>query len=213
LHRGRERNKSINAIAEKRNPETEISNGQIRKKDENTWECITCGHTEETKNLRSLIGHLGKHNKNTQIEKKQEQRKRKNAKAQVLKKEKNQRGKDRITGENKTENNTQIPEIIRTLRFFGHIKEKQGEQNIEWACTKCEKSWPTVIGTKNHVTRTCWKFKPPGKMICPFCNIEYKERKTLTGHLIKDGCEKLQKEYSHLTGEQIWEQIVGKNTR
>ena len=84
---------------------------------------------------------------------------------------------------------------------------------MEWACTKCERSWPTVIGTKNHVTRGCWKFVPRGKMICPFCETEYKERKTLTGHLIKDGCVKFQKDFAHLTGEQIWEHIVNRNTR
>jgi len=61
----------IQAIAEKTNKHTkEIANGQIRQIDENTWECVTCGKQEDTKYLKSLMGHLGKHNRKTKIGKK-----------------------------------------------------------------------------------------------------------------------------------------------
>merc|ERR1712043_60956 len=54
----------IEAVAEKINHHTtEIANGQIRKVNDDTWECVTCGKTEKTKHLKSLMGHLGKHNK------------------------------------------------------------------------------------------------------------------------------------------------------
>ena len=98
--------------------------------------------------------------------------------------------------------------------YFGHIKEAtndDGEQ--QWACTKCERSWPTAKGTQIHVTKSCWKFIPTNnKMKCPFCKTEYKERKTLTGHMLQEGCTKFNEEYSHLTGPEVWEEIVKANS-
>ena len=99
------------------------------------------------------------------------------------------------------------------MKYFGHVKEKIEDNKVTWACTKCGQDWPTAKGTQIHVTRTCWKFVPRGnKMVCPFCNKEYKERKTLTGHIIQSGCDIMRKDFQNLTGEEIWEKIVEKNT-
>ena len=204
----------IKAIAERRNEATEIANGQIRKVQEDEWECVTCGKREKTANIKSLIGHLGKHNRNTQVGRKQESKKKSNKKGYKRKEVKKAQGKEKITGAKITENNTAIPEILRMMIFFGHIKEAtndEGEQ--QWACTKCEKSWPTAKGTQIHVTKSCWKFIPANnKMKCPFCKVEYKERKTLTGHMLQEGCTKYNEEYSHLTGPEVWDEIVKANS-
>jgi hypothetical protein len=61
----------IQAVADKINKHTkEIANGQIRQINEDTWECVTCGKIESTQHLKSLMGHLGKHNRKTKVGKK-----------------------------------------------------------------------------------------------------------------------------------------------
>ena len=64
----------VQAVAEKINKLTkEIANGQIRQVDENTWECVTCGKKEDTKHLKSLMGHLGKHVRNLKVRRRHKQ--------------------------------------------------------------------------------------------------------------------------------------------
>merc|ERR1711915_1136520 len=65
----------IKAIAGKRSEATEIAGGQIRKIEEDEWECVTCGRRKKAANIKSLIGHLGRHNRNTQVGRKQEPKK------------------------------------------------------------------------------------------------------------------------------------------
>ena len=92
------------------------------------------------------------------------------------------------------------------MKFYGHVKERIENGNVTWACTKCERDWPTAKGTQIHVTKGCWKLVPrTNKMTCPFCEKEYKERKTLTCHIIQSGCEVLKRDSQTLTGQEIWE--------
>jgi len=116
----------IQAVAEKINKHTkEIANGQIRQIDEETWECVTCGKTEKTQHLKSLMGHLGKHNRKTKVGKKQEKTDEKNKKTVQKRNSQIKQNKHRILGPKKDEiDKTTIPEEIRMIVFLGHIKKQ-----------------------------------------------------------------------------------------
>ena len=208
----------VQAVAEKINKHTkEIANGQIRQVDENTWECVTCGKIEDTKHLKSLMGHLGKHNRKTKVGKKQEKTDEKNKKTVQKRSSQIKQNKHRSLGPEKHEiDYTTIPEEIRMIVYLGHIKKKIENNEVKWECTKCAKSWESAKSTKNHVVRTCWKFtstREHGKFACPYCNKEYANRGILSYHIIRDGCEIFNTQYLHRTGEEMWKDIVEKNTQ
>ena len=52
-----------------------------------------------------------------------------------------------------------------------------------------------------------------GKFACPYCDKEYANRKNLSYHLLREGCDIFDTQHLHKNGEEMWRDIVEKNTQ
>merc|ERR1711973_553110 len=201
----------IKAADQGRNDVKELAKGKVIKI-ENEWKCTICGKI--MKNGKSLTGHMGKHNKGKGTAREKEVKEKKNVKACIRRKELTKEQRKRI--ERSNENDVEIPEKIKVEVHLGRIKMKKENENIEWECSKCGKSWEKPHSTMVHVSK-CQKFKMKYEkegerhMICPYCKNLFQERKTLTTHLFRDTCVEYEKIRGTKTGVETWEDIVREN--
>ena len=192
-----------------------IAGGKIIRTEDNRWKCTIC---QKIMNQgKSLIGHMGQHNKGSGSKKQKETKEKANKKGYVRKKEKTIEQRKRIEKPKETEDEEEIPEIIKVEVFLGRIKRCEGE-NVKWECSKCKKNWEKPRSTLIHVSK-CQKFKMENEdetgrhMICPYCKNMFQERKTLTAHLFRDTCYEYEKIRESKTGEETWKDIVEANEK